>query len=241
MAEIELNGERVEYTVRESKRAKRISIRCSRNRGLEVVYPLGVSRPEASALLIERASWVLSTIAKLRQDQDGLPTREYQDGEEFLVRGRPHYLRFIRDSATNRIQVRQSDDDLMVCLPDGVSGGDGAAIKLAVVSFYRRLAEAYLRVRVEALADAHGFDFGQIRIKNQKTRWGSCSAKGNINLNLRLMMAPDGAIDYVIIHELCHLRELNHSKAFWSLVEACCPDYRDWRRWFKQYGESLIF
>jgi len=95
-------------------------------------------------------------------------------------------------------------------------------------------------MRAEELAHKHGFKFARVRIKNQKTRWGSCSAKRNINLNMRLMMAPDGAIDYVIIHELCHLRELNHSAAFWALVESYCPEFRHWRAWFRQHGPSLI-
>ena len=86
----------------------------------------------------------------------------------------------------------------------------------------------------------HGFKYEKVRIKNQKTRWGSCSSKRNLNFNMRLMMAPDEAIDYVIIHELCHLRELNHTPAFWRLVEACCPNFRHWRDWFKKYGASLI-
>ena len=103
------------------------------------------------------------------------------------------------------------------------------------------LAAEYMPARVAELAAIHGFDYAVVRIKNQKTRWGSCSAKGNINLNLRLMMAPDPVIDYVIIHELCHLRELNHSLAFWALVESCCPDYRRWRNWLKQLGPCLIF
>ena len=86
----------------------------------------------------------------------------------------------------------------------------------------------------------YGFKYEKVRIKNQKTRWGSCSAKRNINLNLRLMMAPDEAIDYVIIHELCHLLELNHNPAFWALVESCCPKYAHWKAWFKQHGPRLI-
>ena len=86
----------------------------------------------------------------------------------------------------------------------------------------------------------YGFRYQNVRVKNQKTRWGSCSSKGNINLNLRLMMAPEPAIDYVIVHELCHLRVLNHSPAFWTLVESCFPDYRRWRAWFKEHGASLI-
>ena len=80
----------------------------------------------------------------------------------------------------------------------------------------------------------------KVRSQNQKSALGSCSAKRNINLNLRLMMAPDAAIDYVIIHELCHLRELNHNRAFWALVEFYCAEFRHWKAWFKEHGSRLI-
>jgi predicted metal-dependent hydrolase len=86
---------------------------------------------------------------------------------------------------------------------------------------------------VAELAPQIGVRYDRIAIKGQSTRWGSCSSKRNLNFNWRLMMAPPGAVDYVIIHELCHLKELNHSPRFWALVAQHCPDYRRWERWLK--------
>ena len=82
--------------------------------------------------------------------------------------------------------------------------------------------------------------YGRITIRNQKTRWGSCSAKGNLNFNCLLMLAPDEVVDYVVVHELCHRIEMNHSKAFWELVERVLPDYRSSRKWLKEHGEEII-
>ena len=87
-----------------------------------------------------------------------------------------------------------------------ISSSSLEARRGAIEAFYRELAKNYLPERVRELAAAHGFQYARVRVKNQKTRWGSCSSKGNINLNLRLMMAPEQAIDYVIVHELCHLQ-----------------------------------
>ena len=82
--------------------------------------------------------------------------------------------------------------------------------------------------------------YGRITIRNQKTRWGSCSSKGNLNFNCLLMLAPDEVVDYVVIHELCHLIEMNHSKAFWKQVEQMMPDYKKHRKWLKDHGNEIM-
>lgn len=94
--------------------------------------------------------------------------------------------------------------------------------------------------RVKYYAGIMGVTFGKITIKNQKTRWGSCSSKGNLNFNCLLMMTPDKVRDYVVIHELCHLKQMNHSKMFWAEVEKVMPDYKVYRQWLSQNGNMLI-
>jgi predicted metal-dependent hydrolase len=85
-----------------------------------------------------------------------------------------------------------------------------------------------------------GVDYGRITVRHQKTRWGSCSGKKNLNFNCLLMLAPERVRDYVVVHELCHLLEMNHSSRFWALVEKRMPDYRDARRWLRTRGKELI-
>ena len=105
------------------------------------------------------------------------------------------------------------------------------------------LAQQALKVlppRVKAWAAKIGVTYGRITIRNQKTRWGSCSAQGNLNFNCALMLCPEAIIDYVIVHELCHRKELNHSPRFWAEVEKVMPDYRQRRKWLKTEGQVLI-
>lgn len=85
-----------------------------------------------------------------------------------------------------------------------------------------------------------GVSYGRIAIREQKTRWGSCSSKGNLNFNWRLILAPEEVLDYVVVHELAHRREMNHSKAFYAVVESVLPDYRQARRWLRDHGGSLF-
>lgn len=101
-------------------------------------------------------------------------------------------------------------------------------------------AKEYIPERVEYYASIMGLDYNRITIRNQKTRWGSCSAKGNLNFNCLLMLAPADVIDYVVVHELCHLIEMNHSSRFWAEVERVLPDYKKSRLWLKRNGGAVI-
>ena len=101
-------------------------------------------------------------------------------------------------------------------------------------------AKEYLPKRVAHFAALIGVEYGRITIRKQRTRWGSCSSKGNLNFNCLLMLAPEGVIDSVVIHELCHLKEMNHSKAFYELVLKHCPFYHDHCGWLKGQGKTLM-
>ena len=102
-------------------------------------------------------------------------------------------------------------------------------------------AKRIIPVKVKKYADIIGVDYGRITIRMQKSRWGSCSFKGNLNFNCLLMNAPEEILDYVIVHELCHRKEMNHSPRFWAHVESVLPDYKKCRKWLKDHGNELYF
>lgn len=104
-----------------------------------------------------------------------------------------------------------------------------------------KLAKKVIPVKVAYYARILNVTYDRITIRNQKTRWGSCSSKGNLNFNCLLMMAPPEVLDYVVVHELCHRLEMNHSKRFWAQVERVLPDYRKPRKWLKEQGSRLMF
>lgn len=107
----------------------------------------------------------------------------------------------------------------------------------------RKLADQalqYIPGRVKIFSKLMGVSYGRITIRNQKTRWGSCSGKGNLNFNCLLMLAPPEVIDYVVVHELCHRKEMNHSKAFWEEVEKILPEYRLYVQWLKKEGTIIM-
>ncbi len=104
----------------------------------------------------------------------------------------------------------------------------------------KKEARNHLASLTEYWAEKIGVSYGRISIRGQKTRWGSCSSKGNLNYNYLLILCPDDVIEYVVIHELCHRIYMNHSKRFWEKIEEFCPNYRQARKWLKQNGNSLI-
>ena len=104
----------------------------------------------------------------------------------------------------------------------------------------KKEARNHLASLTEYWAEKIGVSYGRISIRGQKTRWGSCSSKGNLNYNYLLMLCPDEVAEYVVIHELCHRIHMNHSKDFWNKIEAFCPNYKQARKWLKQNGNRLI-
>lgn len=109
----------------------------------------------------------------------------------------------------------------------------------ALTKRYREAAKEYIPKRVTFYQNQMDVQFEKIVIREQKTRWGSCSSRGTLSFNWRLMLAPPAVLDYVVVHELAHLIEMNHSKAFWSIVEEIMPDYRMHQKWLKENGMKL--
>lgn len=121
--------------------------------------------------------------------------------------------------------------------------GQMASVERLTTEQLKQLAEeakAYLPQRVRYYAGKMSVLYGRITIRNQRTRWGSCSGKGNLNFNCLLMLMPEAVIDYVVVHELCHRIEMNHSKRFWDQVARVLPDYRSQKDWLRQNGETVM-
>jgi hypothetical protein len=115
-----------------------------------------------------------------------------------------------------------------------------ADVRPAIERDLRDLARAVLVPRLAELAQEHGLRVGVVSIRNQRSRWGSCARNGNIALNFRLVQMPAPVRDYVLLHELMHIRQQNHSRRFWRLVEAVCPEFRDAERWLRTTGRTLF-
>ena len=165
----------------------------------------------------------------------------YDDGKELpLGDGKIRLCRIkTRDKEHIRVYRKQSQSkEQILCMVSGMEGGE--FYRAAAIRWLREYARAEFEKKVRFYADKMQVSVNRIAVKEQKTRWGSCSAKGTLSFNWRLMLAPPAILDYVVVHELCHLTHMNHSAAFWQAVEAVYPDYRSARRWLKEHGQELI-
>lgn len=240
MPEILIDGQPITYNVRQSPRARYISLRISASGGLQVILPAHAHAVDINDLLHSRADWILKHRARLEHTKQLMGQRLYHDGEKVPYLGENKSLRILPSANRLRTTILLDGEQLLIRLREGIEETEHpSAIKEALEKWYHKQALAYIPPRVAQLAKQHGFRYERVSIKNQKTRWGSCSTQRNLNFNWRLMMAPPLAIDYLIIHELCHLREMNHSKRFWILVARYCPDYRYWVKWFKDNSLHL--
>jgi hypothetical protein len=149
--------------------------------------------------------------------------------KKVLFRGKQYPVRVVADG-NPRSRVRLVNGEAVVL----VSRATPREIRKAIEGWYRAEASVVIKQSVWRLSRRLGLEYNTIMIRNQRTRWGSCSNKGNLSFNFKLATAPQGVIDYVVLHELMHLKEPNHSKTFWNLVERECPGYRDHRRWLQE-------
>lgn len=158
-----------------------------------------------------------------------------EDGEHIPYLGGERLLRVVREQRkTTRCRCIMKQVVLWVPYES-----DYEQRKKMLEKWYRKEAEAIITEKAEKFAEQIGVTYEQLRIKDQKSRWGSCSSNGNVNFSWRIIMAPEAICDYVIIHELCHRLYMNHSHEFWGCVHKYCPDYWKHRKWLKENGQTL--
>jgi len=221
---------RLSFELRVRQRARHLRLKIHPDGDLRVVLPYNVPAQKAYNLIIEKENWILKHLKK-RQ----LPSqKKLSAGDSVLYRGESIKIRALSVSEkTATIRLRESFFE--VRLPQN----GNLALNEVLVSWFHRQAKIQIVEETRRLAEKLGVEIGRVSIRDQKTRWGSCSSRKNLNFNWRLLMAPPSVLRYVIIHELTHLKQMNHSKEFWSLVAKRCPDYKTHQKWLKEHGAEL--
>lgn len=235
---LEIRDNMITYAVVRSKR-KTIGITVHRNGEVKVSAPFRISEKQIREIVQKKAAWIVKKINEVREMNSNTVCREFISGEKFLYLGKEYTLKVVEKHA-GKAEVLMQDDTIAVYVPQGLPEENRKQVIMeSLVKWYRQCFDDIIKERIEKYSLQLKVNPCKVAIKDQKTRWGSCSRKGNINLNWRLVMAPMSIIDYVIVHELCHLRIMNHSKDFWDLVKSILPNYSESRKWLKVNGCRL--
>ena len=235
---IENYDNRIYYTLNKTKR-KTIGIIVGKNGEVKVHAPFCVSKKQVCEVVQKKKDWIVKKVNEVTERKSNSVYRQFISGEKFLYLGKEYTLKIVeRDLGKSEVLIQ--GDTMAVHISQGLSGESRKqAIKEALVKWYRMSFAEIVNERIKKYTLQLNLAPCKVVIKDQKTRWGSCSKKGNINLNWRLVMAPTDIIDYVVVHELCHLKVMNHSKDFWNLVKSILPNYTEGREWLKVNGNRL--
>lgn len=213
----------------QSKR-RTIALIVERDGSLTVRAPKHTTIPEVESFIQQKAAWIIRTRERLKSITE-IPKKQFSDGEKYLFLGNEYELKLVKPQ---RPALKFNHGFYL----GRTSQKRGKGV---FERWYKEQALSILSERVKSHAEQHGFSPKRVRITSAKTRWGSCSPDGTLNFTWRLVMAPLEVIDYVVLHELVHLRAKNHSRKFWKAVEAVCPQYRIHRKWLRENGVSLGF
>lgn len=219
-----------EMEVNKFTRSKRrtIALIVERDGTLTVRAPMRASHRLIQQFIHEKTDWIKRTREKLKSSVR-TPSHQYAGGEKFLFLGSSFDLQLVKPQRPSL----QFEDEFT--LSQTVQNRGEAAF----TRWYKDRAYEVISERVNRFANIYGFTPKQVKISSAKTRWGSCSPDGTLNFTWRLVMAPLDVVDYVVVHELTHLRVKDHSSKFWKVVEDICPAYKKQRKWLRENGEGL--
>lgn len=209
-------------------RRQNISLEITRDAQLIVRMPKFADLDHVKKFIVEKRAWIEQKIAEAKENVSYSYPRQYSEGERFYYLGEEYQL-LIAESQNPKLKFQNG----FYLDKDSVKYGREIFIK-----WYQRQAKLNIPKRVQWFAAQNNLAFGKIKITSASRRWGSCTAQGNINFTWKLILLPLKIVDYVVVHELAHLKQHNHSKKFWAEVGAMMPDYKERRKWLKKNGDK---
>jgi hypothetical protein len=224
-----------DFEVKRSTRRKTLCLQI-RDGQVQVMVPARTPQRQIADLVDKHGPWIEK---KLREQaaRPKAPPRSYEDGEVYCYLGQEHLLKIVEGPPW---PAEFAGNELVVTIPKRYQGADRQAkIKQRLHELYHQTALEEFQARTTAYAQRLGVSPSGVRVKAYKRRWGSCSSRGELSYNWRLVMAPGAVLDYVVAHEVAHLVEHNHSPAFWRIVEGLMPNYREQQAWLKLNGGTL--
>jgi predicted metal-dependent hydrolase len=236
MPTIELDGQTVTYTLRRSTRARHLRLTISASEGLVAVVPQRVALYHVTPFLQEKSAWIRKQLEHFRDTPALGPEGALRDGQEVAFRGEAHTVRLVPlPAGARRALVTRMNGVIRLRL----HRDDMDRAREILEHWMREQARERIEAELRALAEEHGFAYARVFIRDQQTRWGSCSRRGNLSFSWRLILAPPHVLEYVVAHEFAHLKEWHHGERFWRLVRSLIGDPAPARAWLKEHSGSL--
>ncbi len=228
---IQLADKLISYTLKRSTKRRTIGLQIN-DQGLTVSMPLHASEKWLHSVLQEKAGWIIDKLENWQSKK--APVQKWENGETILFRGETFFLRVNPGHARTPPQLTPTE--LIIHVADS---DKQASIKRAVLHWYKREAMRVFEECLEHFVPLMKVAPRELKLTSARTQWGSCTAQGVVRLNWQLVTMPLHLIDYVVVHELAHLQEMNHSPAFWRVVESACPDYADIRKELHKWSPAV--
>ncbi|MDI3257539.1 MAG: SprT family zinc-dependent metalloprotease [Kyrpidia sp.] len=240
MPTIELDGQSVKYTLFYRPNKHRLTVRVTWDPQVTVSAPQGLPLSVIEEFLHHKSGWILRKLAEFRQLRESMPKKTFSPGDIFYFLGNPYPLKIAEVPETAAGALQLDNDHFFATIPGSWSPEvRRERLSRLFQQWYRRAGYEWALRRIAVYARQLRCFPDKVAVRDQKTRWGSCSSQGAIYLNWRVFIAPLDVVDYVIVHELAHLRHFDHSPDFWRLVESVLPHYADAKTWLRRYGLTL--
>ena len=235
MYKIQYGTKDIEFNV-EFRNRKTMTISVEPSKNITVMAPVGTSEEEIKEAVKSKGAWIVKKLFEFRNIERKRVNREFVNGESFMYLGRNYSLQIHVDEALQsnssvklfrgkfNVYVKEKNDEL---------------VKTAMEAWYREKTEEQVRKRIKYYQKYFNKEPTAIRVKEQKKRWASCTSNNELLFNWRCVMAKSTALDYIIVHEMCHMYYMNHSQEFWSLVASIMADYEVRKEWLRDYGIRL--
>ncbi len=218
------------YKIIKSNRRKTISLKVEDNGILVIRAPWFATNEQIALIVATHKKWIEKSIERINKIREETPDKKFVQGEKFPYLGRYFPLKIVKGQKGP------------LKFENGFFLSEFARrdARRFFIKWYKKSAYVFIKERVEFFARNWKINYAGIKITSAKRRWGSCSAKKNLNFSYRLIMAPPSVIDYVVVHELAHTKIMNHSPEFWEIVRKMLPSYESERQWLKENGHKLV-
>jgi predicted metal-dependent hydrolase len=228
------DGTSLDYTLKRSPRARLIWMQIKPGHGLIVTIPERYNSDLLPEFFARNSHWLKKHLQQILQSDNPLTSADIGPANQVMFKG--NLLRVIENRAEhNQNRILIENDQLVFYRLASTPVLNSSDVQDWLIN----QAALLIKGKVEVFSGLMGLEVKRVSIRDQRTRWGSCSRLHNLNFNWRLVMAPEAILDYVVVHELCHLREMSHSQKFWKLVAAYCPQWREQRQWLNRHRDEL--